>query len=383
MSDKPVSNTLPSQDRIEQQDASPVGENEQAQDLSRLRNKRKGVSLWQDAWRRLKKNRMAMIGMVVVGLYAIISLSAPILPIHSFRFQILEHQYLPPSLTKTAGELVVEQQTDRFLRTNESMGGEGLTEAQETELAELRERMATETAVIEGEEVLVHSRRYILGTDNLGRDMLSRIIYGGQISILIGLIGTVVSVFLGTAIGALSGYVGGRLDSFLMRLADILYGLPYMLLVIIFMAVLGRSIANLFFALAIVSWLTVARVVRGQIMSLKASEFVEAARASGASPFRVIFRHLVPNTLGVIVVYTTLRIPSFIMLEAFLSFLGLGVQAPLSSWGSLVGDGVDAMIPYPWLLFAPAIVMTVFLFSMNFLGDGLRDALDVQSKNKM
>ena len=243
--------------------------------------------------------------------------------------------------------------------------------------------MATETAVIDGEEVLVHSRRYMLGTDNLGRDMLSRIIYGGQISILIGLIGTVVSVFLGTAIGALSGYVGGRLDNFLMRFVDILYGLPYMLLVIIFMAVLGRSIANLFFALAIVSWLTVARVVRGQIMSLKASEFVEAARASGASPFRVIFRHLVPNTLGVIVVYTTLRIPSFIMLEAFLSFLGLGVQAPLSSWGSLVGGGVDAMIPYPWLLFAPAIVMTVFLFSMNFLGDGLRDALDVQSKNKM
>ena len=383
MSDKPLSNTLPPQDRVEPQDASPVGEDEQVQDLNRLRNKGKGVSLWQDAWRRLKKNKMAMIGMVVVGLYAIISLSAPILPIYSYRFQILEHQYLPPSLTKTAGELVVEQQTARFLQTNESMGGEGLTEAQEGELAELRERMATETAVIDGEEILVHSRRYILGTDNLGRDMLSRIIYGGQISILIGLIGTVVSVFLGTAIGALSGYVGGRLDSFLMRLVDILYGLPYMLLVIIFMAVLGRSIANLFFALAIVSWLTVARVVRGQIMSLKASEFVEAARASGASPFRVIFRHLVPNTLGVIVVYTTLRIPSFIMLEAFLSFLGLGVQAPLSSWGSLVGDGVDAMIPYPWLLFAPAIVMTVFLFSMNFLGDGLRDALDVQSKNKM
>ncbi|HKJ86260.1 MAG TPA: ABC transporter permease [Spirochaetia bacterium] len=383
MSDKPLSNTLPPQDRVEPQDASPVGEDEQVQDLNRLRNKGKGVSLWQDAWRRLKKNKMAMIGMVVVGLYAIISLSAPILPIYSFRFQILEHQYLPPSLTKTAGELVVEQQTAQFLQMNESMGGEGLTEAQEAELTELRERMATETAVIDGEEILVHSRRYILGTDNLGRDMLSRIIYGGQISILIGLIGTVVSVFLGTAIGALSGYVGGRLDSFLMRLVDILYGLPYMLLVIIFMAVLGRSIANLFFALAIVSWLTVARVVRGQIMSLKASEFVEAARASGASPFRVIFRHLVPNTLGVIVVYTTLRIPSFIMLEAFLSFLGLGVQAPLSSWGSLVGGGVDAMIPYPWLLFAPAIVMTVFLFSMNFLGDGLRDALDVQSKNKM
>jgi oligopeptide transport system permease protein len=351
--------------------------------LEYLREGEKGVSLWQDAWRRLKKNKMAMIGLIVVGFYAVVSLSAPLLPIHSYRYQVLEHQYLPPSLTKTAGELLIEKEIDRLTQTNAMVGGEGLTADQEAQIEELRERVATEMKEIEGKEVLLHSRRYILGTDHLGRDMLARVIYGGQVSILIGLIGTVVSVILGTAVGALSGYVGGRLDNFLMRVVDILYGLPYMLLVIIFMAILGRSIANLFFALAIVSWLTVARVVRGQIMSLKESEFVEAARAAGAGPFRVIFRHLVPNTLGVIVVYTTLRIPSFIMLEAFLSFLGLGVQAPLSSWGSLVGEGVDAMIPYPWLLFVPAIVMTVFLFSMNFLGDGLRDALDVQSKNKM
>ncbi|MFP4114646.1 MAG: ABC transporter permease [Spirochaetota bacterium] len=383
MSDKPLSTPYPPKDRVEPKSAGPVAEGEQTEDLKRLRNGGKGVSLWQDSWRRLKKNKMAMAGMIVVALYAIISLSAPILPIHSYRYQILEHQYLPPSLTKTAGDFMIEQQLERFSDQNEMMGVEALTDEQEQELAALRERIATETDVIDDREVLVHSRRYILGTDHLGRDMLSRIIYGGQVSILIGLIGTVVSVILGTAIGAISGYVGGRLDSFLMRVVDILYGLPYMLLVIIFMAVFGRSIANLFFALAIVSWLTVARVVRGQMLSLKTSEFVEAARAAGASPFRVIFRHLVPNTLGVIVVYTTLRVPQFIMLEAFLSFLGLGVQAPLSSWGSLVGAGVEAMIPYPWLLFAPAIVMTIFLFSMNFLGDGLRDALDVQSKNKM
>lgn len=352
-------------------------------DLEKLRDADKGVSLWQDAWRRLKKNKMAMAGLVLVIIYAVISLSAPILPIHSYKYQVLEHQYLPPSLTKTAADFMIQQEILRYEQRNEMMGVEGLTDEQEAELAEFEQRMATETKVIDGEEVLLHQRRYILGTDNLGRDLLARVIYGGQVSILIGLIGTLVSVFLGTAVGAVAGYVGGRLDSAVMRVVDILYGLPYMLLVIIFMAILGRSIANLFFALAIVSWLTVARVVRGQIMSLKQSEFVEAARAAGAGPFRVIFRHLVPNTLGVIVVYTTLRIPSFIMLEAFLSFLGLGVQAPLASWGSLVGDGVDAMIPYPWLLFVPAIVMTVFLFSMNFLGDGLRDALDVQSKNKM
>jgi oligopeptide transport system permease protein len=164
---------------------------------------------------------------------------------------------------------------------------------------------------------------------------------------------------------------------------DVLYGLPYMLLVIIFMAIFGRNILNLFVALAIVSWLTEARMVRGQIISLKNSEFVLAARAVGASTGRIIFRHLVPNTLGVIIVFATLQVPSFILLESFLSFLGLGVQAPMSSWGSLVRDGVDGMDNYPWMLFFPALTMTIFLFSMNFLGDGLRDALDPQSKNKL
>jgi len=156
-----------------------------------------------------------------------------------------------------------------------------------------------------------------------------------------------------------------------------------MMLVIILMALFGRNILNLFFALAIVSWLTVARVVRGQIISLKNSEFVEAARSIGSSTGRIVFRHLVPNTLGVIVVFSTLSIPSFIMLESFLSFLGLGVQAPFASWGSLVSDGVEGMNLYPWRLFFPAIVMVVFLFAMNFLGDGLRDALDPKSKNKL
>lgn len=342
----------------------------------------KGQSLWTDAWRRLKKNKMAMLGMIVVAVYAVISLGAPLLPIHSYRFQVLDHQYLPPSF-KTAGELLYERRESLLQRQAERAGRSELSAEELAQLESYREQLAGQTAMEDGEEILVNERRYVLGTDDLGRDLLSRIIYGGQVSILIGLIGTIVSVIIGTTLGALAGYVGGKVDSFIMRVVDILYSLPYMFLVIIFMAVFGRSISNLFFALAIVSWLTVSRVVRGQIMSLKNSEFVESARACGASTGRIIFRHLVPNTLGVIVVYTTLRIPAFIMLEAFLSFLGLGVQAPLASWGSLVGDGVDAMLPYPWLLFAPAIAMTVFLFSMNFLGDGLRDALDPQSKNKL
>ena len=228
-----------------------------------------------------------------------------------------------------------------------------------------------------------HDRHYLLGTDYSGRDMLSRIIYGGQVSIAIGLVGTFTSVLIGIVLGALAGYMGGKVDFFLMRLVDIMYGLPYMLLVIICMAIFGRNIMNLFIALALVSWLTVARMVRGQVMSLKNSEYVEAARSMGASTGRIIFRHMVPNSLSVIIVYSTLRVPAFIMQESFLSFLGLGVQAPYASWGSLVGDAVNGMTLYPWKLVFPAIAMTIFLFAMNFFGDGLRDAFDPQSKNQL
>lgn len=342
-----------------------------------------GVSLWNDAWRRLKKNKMAMFGLVMVVFYALITMAAPILPIHSYKYQVNEHDNLPPSLTKTGGELMYEREEARVKAVAEKMGRDTLNESEQQALADLRERIETETAVIDGKTVKVHERRYLFGTDSLGRDLLARIIYGGQVSIAIGVIGTITSVLIGVILGSLAGYLGGNIDYLIMRVVDIIYGLPYMMLVIIFMAVFGRSILNLFFALAVVSWLTVARVVRGQIISLKNSEFIEAARSIGAGTGRIVFRHLVPNTLGVIVVFSTLRIPSFIMLEAFLSFLGLGVQAPFASWGSLVGDGVSGMNLFPWKLFFPALVMVIFLFSMNFLGDGLRDALDPQSKNRL
>ncbi len=351
--------------------------------LSELNQPIKGVSLWKDAWRRLKKNKMAMFGLVVVIIYAILSITAPILPIYSYKYQVIEHQYLPPSLTKKAGELMIEREETLLLAMAEKMGRNELNDQEREKLSELKARTATETRKISGKVVKVHDRRYILGTDSLGRDLLARIIYGGQVSIAIGVIGTITSVFIGIIIGALAGYLGGRVDYIITRIIDVMYGLPYMMLVIILMALFGRNILNLFFALAIVSWLTVARVVRGQIISLKNSEFVEAARSIGSSTGRIVFRHLVPNTLGVIVVFSTLSIPSFIMLESFLSFLGLGVQAPFASWGSLVSDGVEGMNLYPWRLFFPAIVMVVFLFAMNFLGDGLRDALDPKSKNKL
>ncbi len=343
----------------------------------------KGVSLWQDALKRLKKNRMAMFGLYIIIFYALISLMAPILPIYSYKQQVLNHQYLPPSF-KTAGQLLYEKKS-YFLHAMAAKEGRTVLNSKEKkQLSDLKQSLAVEKKkLFNGKTVLVNQRHYLLGTDSLGRDLLARIIYGGQVSMMIGLIGALTSMFIGVVLGALSGYIGGRFDTLLMRFVDIMYSLPYLLLVIIFMAIFGRNIANLFFALAIVSWLTVARVVRGQVLSLKNSEFIEAARASGAGTGRIVFRHLIPNTSGVIIVYTTLTVPSFIMLEAFLSFLGLGVQAPFASWGVLIQNGVYAMTTYPWLLWFPAIAMTLFLFSMNFLGDGLRDALDPQSKNKL
>ena len=343
----------------------------------------KGVSLWMDAWRRLKKNRMAIFGLTLVTFHSLLSLLAPVLPIYSYKHQVLDHQYLPPSLTKTAGELLYERQEKMLMEAAKNEGRSELNGKEKEELSVLKQQIGNETMVFDGKTVQVHQKRYILGTDALGRDLLARIIYGGQVSISIGLVGTLTAVLIGLIIGALAGYLGRTFDYVAMRIVDIMYGLPYMLLVIIFMAIFGRNVINLFLCLALVSWLTLSRVVRGQIISLKNSEFVQAARVVGASTGRIVFRHLVPNILGVVAVFTTLQIPSFILMESFLSYLGLGVQAPLASWGSLVKDGVDGMNSYPWMLFFPGLAMTIFLFSMNFLGDGLRDALDPQSKNKL
>ncbi len=342
----------------------------------------KGISLWNDAWKRLKKNKMAMFGMIVIAIYSMLSLLAPILPIHSYKFQVVEHRFLPPSF-KTAGELLYGREENLLLVMALKEDRNTLNKNELEQLNELKIRMETEIIEINKQQILIHQRRYLFGTDSLGRDLLVRMIYGGQVSIVIGLVGAVTSVLIGIIVGALAGYIGGKFDYLVTRFIDIMYSLPYMMVVIILMALLGAGIFNLFIALAFVSWLTVARVVRGQIISLKNSEFVEAARSIGAGTGRIVFRHLVPNTLGVIIVFTTLRIPSFILMEAFLSFLGLGVQAPFATWGSLLQDGVEGMDLYPWRLFFPAMAMVIFLFATNFFGDGLRDALDPELKNKL
>ena len=349
------------------------GGNVNASQVNEFNQSVKPVSLWDDAWRRLKKNKMALAGLFVVGFYFAVSILAPLLPIYLYSEQVIIHQNLPPSF-RNAGNLMLHRRTAEMMHQAKKEGRTDLSSAQKDELRALQDEISSKP---------VYKRRYLLGTDSLGRDVFARVIYGGRISIMIGLIGTITSLFIGVLVGAVSGYFGGWIDNVLMRFVDIMYGLPYMLVVIIMMAILGQNIVILFVAIALVSWLTIARVVRGQVISLKNAEFVEAARSMGASTPRIIFKHILPNTLGIIIIYSTLSIPGFIMNESFLSFLGLGISAPRASWGSLVSDGVNVMTLYPWQLLAPAIAMTVFLFAMNFLGDGLRDAFDPQSKNRV
>tara|TARA_B100000401_G_scaffold383329_1_gene286135 strand:- start:225 stop:848 length:624 start_codon:yes stop_codon:yes gene_type:complete len=200
--------------------------------------------------------------------------------------------------------------------------------------------------------------------------------YGGRVSLLVGFIATSVALVIGVSWGALAGYAGGKLDAFMMRLVDILYALPFMIFIILLMVVFGKNLLLLFFAIGAVEWLTMARIVRGQVMTLKKQEFIEAAHSMGLPKQLIIVRHIVPNAIGPIIVYATLTVPNVMLLEAFLSFLGLGIQPPESSWGLLINYGVETMEEYPWLLIFPGLALTITLFALNFLGDGLRDALD-------
>ena len=276
----------------------------------------KGTSLWEDAWIKLRKNRLALIGLGLLVFLCVISLLTPWIAPYGYEEQNLLMGATPPSA------------------------------------------------------------EHWLGTDVFGRDMLTRIMWGGRVSLMVGFIATAVALAIGVIYGAVAGYVGGRVDAVMMRLVDILYALPFMIFIILLMVVFGRNLLLLFFAIGAVEWLTMSRIVRGQVMSLRKQEFVEAAHSLGLSQWIIIRRHIIPNTLGPVIVYTTLTIPSVMLLEAFLSFLGLGIQPPQSSWGLLINYGVETMEEYPWLLIFPGIALSLTLFALNFLGDGLRDALD-------
>ncbi|WP_186061917.1 ABC transporter permease [Burkholderia gladioli] len=218
------------------------------------------------------------------------------------------------------------------------------------------------------------------GTDELGRDLLARTLVGGRVSLEVGLLGTLVSGLFGVAWGAIAGFAGGRTDSVMMRIVDMMYAIPYLLIAILMMTLFGRSFILVVLTISAFSWLDMARVVRGQTLSLRTREFVDASRAIGVTPGTIVRRHIVPNLLGVVVVYATVSVPGIILTESVLSFLGLGVQEPMTSWGMLIQDGAQKLDAMPWLLLAPAVLLCVTLYCVNFLGDGLRDALDPKDR---
>jgi oligopeptide transport system permease protein len=282
----------------------------------------RGRSLYVDAWHRLLRNKAAVTGLIVLVTMVVLVLVGPMLSDWDHEIPDWDHYSTPPSL---------------------------------------------ETG-------------HLFGTDALGRDLFVRTMIGGQISLLVGLVATLVSLLIGVSYGAVAGYFGGRVDNIMMRFVDGIYAMPFMFFVIVLMVIFGRNIFLIFVAIGAINWLDMARIVRGQTLSLKNKDFVEAARACGATEMQIIRRHIIPNLLGVVIVYVTLTIPQVILVESFLSFLGLGVQEPLTSWGALVNEGAQELETAPWSLLFPAGFLAATLFAFNFLGDGLRDALDPKDR---
>jgi len=284
--------------------------------LQKKEKTRPSLNFWQDGWSRLKQNKMSMIGLYLIILIALFSIIGPFLVSYTYQNIDLAKTFLSPSW------------------------------------------------------------QHWFGTDELGRDVLVRVMWGGRISLAVGLVASFINLVIGVIYGGISGYFGGKVDEFMMRIVDIIYSIPILLIVILLMVILKPGLTNIFIALGLSYWVGMARIVRGQILTLKEQEFALAAKMLGATNLQVLFKHLLPNTIGPITVSVTLMIPNAIFFEAFLSFIGLGVSAPMASWGVLASDGIRAINAYPYLLFFPAFFICLTMLSFNFLGDGLRDAFD-------
>ncbi|MDR6101388.1 oligopeptide transport system permease protein [Agrobacterium larrymoorei] len=359
-------------------------------------------SLFQLATMRFRRNKAAMAGSVMLVLITLFSFIGPHFLSHTYDQVFSSYVSVPPSLEPRPDvnnlqevvegvasrarvelkEFAVSGQTFTAIVTSSSAIDPRTTRyfdrANEFENTKV---VATEdegrTLKLEGE---VNREYFFFGTDTNGRDMLARVMLGGQISIAVGVLASLVSLGIGVVYGATAGYIGGRVDNVMMRFVEILYSLPFVFLVVVLVVFFGRSFILIFLVIGAVEWLDMARIVRGQTLALKRREFVGAAQALGLSDWQIIRRHIIPNTIGPVVVFVTVVVPKVILLESFLSFLGLGVQAPLTSWGALISEGANNMQSAPWLLIFPALFFVLTLFSLNFVGDGLRDALDPKDR---
>ncbi len=361
-----------------------------------------GRSLWSDAWRRLKANKGAVVSAVYLVLMTVVCLVAPYLTGHQFTTIYRDYVRVPPSLASyPQGDEIQSALEDALVRalvdlvTWEVDGDRVLARIASSRPIDERvtryldrsstfENAAVEETSTDGLSMTLSADikrlHFFFGTDNSGRDLLTRTLVAGRISLAIGFLAGLVAVVIGVIYGATSGFFGGRVDEVMMRIVDVLYSLPFIFFVILLVVFFGRNFVLMFIAVGAVLWLDMARIVRGQTLSIKRQEYVQAAVALGVSPAAMLRRHVVPNTLGPVVIYMTLLVPQVIILESFLSYLGLGVQEPMASWGVLIAQGAKNIPSANWLLIYPSIFLTSTLFALNFLGDGLRDALDPKDR---